>query len=319
MALADRIKRARRKLRQRAREVKETTKEQTVERARRARREVEDVDAEKLRRAARSAGGSAAATARRALEQADDRVGEVSLEQPGVASTRKRERRRERSQLKRAENAATASAPVDATLAPVSSPEQTHLIAGGGDPVKAGQQMAALVTAAPMGGPSGDGEDSSGMGAISPLGGLAPIGIGLGGGMGLAAVRPMGPPPAASGGEHSSPGGGLDVADPFGLTQGMFAQPGSPLKDNPTPLDERDEIAAHIAARGFDPMNIQNKEDAIFAWSILNAWEDESPDERGGRTDRDVALEAERVEDRLIELGVNVQEPVDVDTRVGWL
>ena len=334
MALTDRIERAKRRLRRRARDVKETTKEQTVGRARRARREAENVDADKLRRAARSAGGSAAAAAARALEQADDRVGEVSLEQPGVSSARQRERRRERSQLERAEDAATAAAPVDASLSPVSSIEETHRIAGGGDAAKAGAEMEALVTSAPMGSSDGGGDDGGGgdggdgnIAAISPMGGIAPLGMGSGISV---AIAPLGggmstgrPPGSRADYGGPAPGGpavdGMRVSDPLGLTQGMFAQPGSPLKDNPTSLDERDEIAAHIAARGFDPMNIQDEEDAIFAWSILNAWEDEPPSKRGGRTDQDVALEAERVEDRLIELGVNVQEPVEVDTDEGWL
>jgi hypothetical protein len=86
----------------------------------------------------------------------------------------------------------------------------------------------------------------------------------------------------------------------------------SPLEDNPSDLDERDEIAAALRADGHDPMDLGKDEQVLEGNAILHSWEDEPAADRGGRTDRQVALEWERLEDRAEERGIELTRP-DLD------
>jgi hypothetical protein len=98
-----------------------------------------------------------------------------------------------------------------------------------------------------------------------------------------------------------------------------------PLADNPPQFDEREEIAAFLRDQGHDPMDI-SKDGALNGPrisegnAILHSWEDDAPDERGGRSDFAVMVGWERVEDAANEAGIEIEAPPDVDADLpGWL
>lgn len=90
------------------------------------------------------------------------------------------------------------------------------------------------------------------------------------------------------------------------------------LANNPADADSREEIRELLRKDGHDPMDVRKNSQITEAWAILNAWEDEPPDKRGGRTDRQVALEAELVADAAVERGIDLEDPVDPGIDPEW-
>jgi hypothetical protein len=95
--------------------------------------------------------------------------------------------------FKFAQENATASAPVDATFAPTTAPEQTGMLAMAGGSMDSGEDLGAGLEALAVGDADSD-STTLGMVGISPM----------------------------MGGGESSEGSPLDVDDQFGATGGMF-------------------------------------------------------------------------------------------------
>lgn len=91
------------------------------------------------------------------------------------------------------------------------------------------------------------------------------------------------------------------------------------LRDNPDSLDEPAEIRAAVRDAGGDPMDVGTREQAQFANSLLNAWENEA-DRPTSREDPAVfAAEAEMVATALEErYGVDVEELPRVRDAPAW-
>lgn len=91
-----------------------------------------------------------------------------------------------------------------------------------------------------------------------------------------------------------------------------------PLDDNPPTLDSRREIAAFIKDRGADPMDIRSERDIASSATLLEGMAAGSIDP-GNRTERDIALEHERVRSRGMDFGLDIGPLEDIDVDEEWL
>ena len=86
--------------------------------------------------------------------------------------------------------------------------------------------------------------------------------------------------------------------------------------NNPDDLDSPDEARMAVWEADGDPMNIGTEQEATFAWSILNSWEDDPPE---SRSDPSVfAAEVEMVADELQDDGVEVDDWPDIRGAPDW-
>lgn len=89
--------------------------------------------------------------------------------------------------------------------------------------------------------------------------------------------------------------------------------PSDPLDDNPRDIDSRSDIRELLREDGHDPSDARSNGQLTEGWSILHDWADEEPEQRGGRTGRQLAAEAELLLDVAAERDVDLDDPLNIE------
>jgi hypothetical protein len=89
--------------------------------------------------------------------------------------------------------------------------------------------------------------------------------------------------------------------------------------DNPMGLDSNEDVREAVRGAGGNPMDIGTQEQATFALSLLNAWENDDDRPQSRRESEVFAAESEMVIGALEnDYGVEVDDPPEFDDEPDW-